>query len=320
MATRGFQRLAEPGMLKHVGISRRMLDLAAQQGGYIRRDQLVSQGLSASAIDRRLNEGVITKVIPGIYMVIPSPDHVDLLRGAVLALPDAVVSHQSAAHLLPFPRLPALTPTVMVPSHTTHRFPGLVVRRCSDLIDTDIVEIDGLVVTSTPRTFWDLGGLLRFGEFDAIGESLVIAGRMGLDEFEEMTIRLARRGKPGSRAAHHFLEIRAGGDPKATVLERKGREVLFNAGLPEPVPQYPLPWTPHRRFDDAYPDERIAIEWDSRAWHEQRAAMASDRRRDREAATQGWVLLRYTWDEVTKKPHEIVDEVTTMLRKRQIAV
>ena len=61
----------------------------------------------------------------GIYRVIPSQGYVDLLRGAVLTLPQAVVSHESAAHMLRFPKLPVLVPTVVVPSYTTHRFPGV---------------------------------------------------------------------------------------------------------------------------------------------------------------------------------------------------
>ncbi|HUG32447.1 MAG TPA: type IV toxin-antitoxin system AbiEi family antitoxin domain-containing protein [Acidimicrobiia bacterium] len=303
-----------------MGISRRVLDLASHQGGYIRRDQLFSLGLSPSAVDRRVNEGAIILVTPGVYLVIPSNDHIDLIHGAVLALPDAIVSHQSATHLLHFPRLPELKPTVVVPSHTTHRFPGVVVRRCDDLIDSDVVDVEGIAVTGATRTFFDLGGVLRFREFDAIGESLVIAGRMDLDEFEQMTRRLARRGKPGSRAARDFLEIRAGSHRRATVLERKGRAVLSSAGLPDPRPEFPIPWAPRRRFDDAYPDAAMAIEWDSRAWHEQRAAMASDRRRDREAAAHGWVVLRFTWDEVTQRPNEIVESVATLLRDRRIAV
>jgi hypothetical protein len=307
-------------MLEQMGISRRVLDLAAQQGGYVRREQLITQGLSPSAIDRRVNEGVITLVTPGVYQVIPSSDHIDLLRGAVLALPDAVVSHQSAAYVLRFPKLPALVPTVVVPSHTTHRFPGVTVRRCDDLVESDIVQVEGMTVTNVTRTFFDLGRLLKFSDFDEIGEALVIAERMELDRFEQVTRRLARRGKPGSRSAHDFLEIRAGKDRRATVLERKGRAIMSSAGLPAPTPQHPIPWSPGRRFDDAYPHAKVAIEWDSRAWHEQRQAMAADRRRDREAAAHGWVVLRFTWEEVTKKPLEIVGTVKTLLRDRRVAI
>ncbi|HEU4894679.1 MAG TPA: hypothetical protein VFT85_02485, partial [Acidimicrobiia bacterium] len=282
--------------------------------------QLVAYGLSPSIIDRRVNEGVLTPVVPGVYVVFPARDDTDLLRGAVLALPDAVVSHHSAAHLLDFPRLPERKPTVVVPSHTTHRFPDVTVRRCNDLVPGDVTEVDGLPVTSVTRTLFDLSRLLRFREFDAIGESLIISGMMELGNFDDMTERLARRGKGGSRFARLFLEIRSGHESKATVLERKGREVLAGGGLPKPEAQHPIPWAPTRRFDDAYPDARLAIEWDSRAWHQQRAAMTADRRRDREAAAHGWVVVRLTWDEITETPHESVSSVGSLLRDRRTAV
>lgn len=290
--------------------------LAAAQGGFVRRDQLSTFGMSGSAIDRRVSRRELVPVIPGVYRLFPPRDSIDLLRGAVLALPDAVVSHQSAAHLLRFPTLPEEDPTVVVPSHTTHRFPGVTVRRCNDLIDDDVTEVEGLPVTCVPRTFFDLGRVLRFRKFDQIGESLVIAKLMTLDEFEEITHRLARRGKGGSRYAHIFLEIRSGHERSATILERKGRTVLSGADVPMPVPQHAIPWSPSRRFDDAYPDAAVAIEWDSRAWHEQRAAMANDRRRDREAAAHGWVVLRFTWEDIAERPHEIVESVRTLLRER----
>ena len=266
-----------------------------------------------------MSAGDLTPAIPGIYIVIPSVDYVDLLRGAVLGLPKAVVSHQSAAHLLRFPKPPVLIPTVVVASHTTHRFPGVTVRRCSDLAESDVVVVDGLAVTNVVRTFFDLGGLLRFKHWDAIGESLIIAGKMELASFEDLTVRLARRGKPGSRHAHEFLQVRTGHIPKATVLERRGRDVLAQAGLPAPLSEYQIPWQQGHRFDDAYPEARVAIEWDSRAWHEQRAAMAADRRRDREAAAHGWVVLRFTWEEVTDRPHEVVETVGLLLHDRKIA-
>jgi hypothetical protein len=206
---------------------------------------------------------------------------------------------------------------VVVPSHTTHRFPDVTVRRCNDLIASDIVQIDGLPVTSVARTFFDLAGLLRFSYWDSIGESLVIAEQMDLAQFEQLTQRVARRGKRGSRSAWDFLAMRAGSHPRSTILERKGRAVLASAGLPAPISEYPIPWRPSNRFDDAYPRARIAIEWDSRAWHEQRAAMASDRQRDRQAASHGWVLIRFTWDEVTKRAYEVVETVATLLRQRR---
>lgn len=307
-------------MLGSMGIPKQVLELAATQGGYATRSQLAACGLSDSAIDRRVNVGDLKPVTHGVYVVIPSADPVDLVRGATLALPSAVVSHQSAAHLLRFPKRPNLQPTVVVPSHTTHQFPGVTVRRCDDLMPSDTVQVDGLAVTNTVRTFFDLGRLLDFKEYDAMGEALVIAGRMELDTFERTVARLARRGKPGTRAAKDFLDIRwSGSDRRATILERKGRAVLSSGGLPIPIAQFPIPWERHRRFDAAYPDAALAIEWDSRAWHEQRRAMAADRRRDRRASMHGWTILRFTWEDVTERPREIIAAVSTLLNDRRAA-
>lgn len=273
--------------------------------------------MSTSAIDRALAAEAMTMVSPGVYRIFHSDDHIDLIRGAVLALPDAVASHQSAAHLLAFPQLPRLVPTVTVASHTTHRFPGVTVRRSDDLHRSHLTAVDRVRVTNIPRTVFDLAGIQRSKEFAAMAEALIIAGLMKEAHLEQMVIGLARRGKPGSRTARDFLELRAGGDPGATTLERKGRAILAAAGLPAPIPQYPIPWSPGKRFDDAYPEAKVALEWDSRAWHLQRDAMASDRRRDRQAALHGWVLLRYTWQEITEKPSEIIETVTMLLRESE---
>lgn len=302
-----------------MGIEKHVLDVAVRQGGYVTRAQMIESGLSPSAIDRKVANGTVSVVAHGVYQVVSPDRHTDLLRGATLALPKAVVSHQSAAHLLFFPKLPMLEPTVVVPSHTTHQFRGVTVRRCDDLIPSDVIKVDGLSVTNTSRTFFDLGRLLGFKEYDEIGEALVIASRMDLESFERVTNRLARRGKPGARAAKDFLEIRTGPNRGATVLERRGRAVISSGGLTLPVAQFPIPWDTDRRFDEAYPAERLAIEWDSRAWHQQRRAMASDRRRDRQAAANGWVILRFTWEDVVVKPDEVINTVSTLLKERKVA-
>lgn len=296
--------------------SHNIVALAAKQGGYISRDQLLQMKLSGSAIDRRVRAGDLSVVAHGTYQVFPSDDYVDLLRGAVLTLPNAVVSHQAAAHLLDFPRRPALEPTVTVASHTTHEFPSVTVRRCNDLDPSHLTKVQRLHVTNVMRTAFDLAGVLKYQEFESITESLILDGRLEMRHLRRMEAELARRGKPGSRSVHEFIATRDGFDPKATPLERIGRGVLKAAGLPTPIPQFPIPWDPDRRFDDAFPPPRLAIEWDSRSWHEQRVAMQADRERDREAAMHKWFVARFTWEEVTKTPDKVAATVAYLLRER----
>ncbi|MFZ0014935.1 MAG: hypothetical protein WAL25_12570 [Acidimicrobiia bacterium] len=299
-----------------MGISREVIERAAGQGGLVTRAQLLAMGHSSGSIDWWVKSDAVVVVGAGVYRVVPPADHQDLVRGAILALPNAVASHQSAAHLLHLPRLPRLEPTVSVASRTTHRFPGVTVRRCDDLRPSHLTRVGDIPVTGSARTLFDLAGVLPFTEFDLIAEAAIVHGRVKLDQFERVSNSLARRGKRGSRSAHDFLEMRSTGDPKATRLESKGRAVLSAAGLPDPIPQFPMPWNPTRRFDDAYPHASLALEWDSKTWHGQRAAMRSDRVRDREAAVHGWSVVRFTWEDVTEHPREVASTVARLLQLR----
>jgi hypothetical protein len=299
-----------------MGVPAEVVRLAAQQGGYVRRSQLLELGYSESAIDRRLTTEDIKPVVASVYQVFPSSDHLDLIRGACLALPSAVASHETAAHLLEFPILPTLVPTVTVPSNTTHRFPGVTVRRGDDFLPEHLTWFGGLPITSTTRTVFDLAAVIHPRQFDRIAEALILADRMSLEELQAVAQAIARRGKPGSRVARNFVESRAGTHPRSTKLERIGRDVLSAGGLPSPTPQYPVPWDLHKRFDDAYPEAKVAIEWDSRAWHSQRGAMTADRRRDREAVSHGWVVLRFTWEDLEDKPGDVVSTVASLLERR----
>lgn len=292
--------------------------LAATQGGFISRGQLQELGLSKSGIDRLIRIGDVTHVTEGIYQVFKPGNHLDLMRGAILALPDATVSHESAAHLLELPYLPELVPTVTVASHTTHRFPGVFVRRNDDITKSHLTEVKGLVVTNVARTVFDLAAIHKYREFVRVAEAAILAGRMHLSDINALLTELARRGKPGVQAVRDFVESRSGVED-GTVLERKGRKVLSDGNLPTPKAEFPIPWDPRRRFDDAYPDARLALEWDSRGWHAQQDAMTDDRRRDREAAAHGWLVVRFTWNDVTRHPVEVISTVSRLLEQRQNA-
>ena len=299
----------------NVGLSRRVVAIATGNGGYVTRDQLRMIGMSDSAIDRSIRRGDMHAVSTGVFQVLPSNDHADLMRGAQLALPGGVASHQSAAHLLRLPELPALVPTLTVVSTTTHRFPGVTVRRTDDLSSHHVVNIDGIQCTNGGRTLFDLAGVLRYRQFASIAETAITAGRVRLDQLEIVANELCRRGKRGTKAIGDFLEWNSSGS--GTALERRGRAILKGSSLPSPIPEYSIPWRPHQRFDDAYPTHTFAIEWDSRRWHERRAAMQSDRERDREAAMHGWVVVRFTWDDVTESPSKVALTVARILADRQ---
>ncbi len=298
-------------------IERDCRDLALRQGGVVRRDQVLELGMTSRMIERRLASGDWTLVTRGVYRLFAVADPRRLVEAAVAALPGAVVSHESAAALHRFPLIPDTPPTVTVHSSTTHSFPGVTVRRTRDLARHHVEQRAGLPVTTVPRTVVDLAAIYGERRLSDLVDELVASSRLGWSALVATIDEVARPGKRGSALLRRLVEDRAEpGMVVATRLERRGLAVLRAGGLAPPAVQMPIPWAPDRRWDAAYPAERVAIEWDSRRWHTRREDFQSDRERDREAAAHGWIVLRFTWEDLQLRPDRVVEEIRTVLELR----
>ncbi len=297
-----------------MSIERACIEIAARQGGVIRRTQALELGLTAKMIRSRVMSEQWSVVSRGVYRLLGARDYRELLHGAVATLPNAVVSHQSAARIHAISGAPIDPVTVTVHSSTTHRFVGVVVRRCVDLAPHHIEEIDGLPTTTLARTVVDLAGVVSSGRLARIVDELVVGSRMELDGLAALVDEIARRGKPGSAALREVLdERRDAAWATATELERFGLSVLEQFGLPAPETQFPAPWGGAERLDAAYPEARVAIEWDSRRWHTRAADFERDRRRDRRAAVHGWIILRVTWRDLKQRSAQVAADVGAIL-------
>lgn len=60
-------------------------------------------------------------------------------------------------------------------------------------------------------------------------------------------------------------------------------------------------------------DQRLLVELDSRTWHEQLAAMDSDRRRDQQAMAVGYLTFRITWRHVTREWSDVSADLLALL-------
>lgn len=288
--------------------------LAAEQGGVLRRNQALELGLTKRKIAHRVMTGRWHQVARSVYRVLSMRSAEDRLRAAAIALPGAVVSHQSAAELLEIPSVERGLAVVTVHTCTTHRFLDVLVHRSHDLDPAHVTEVRDLPVTNTARTVIDLASVLRPRHVASIIDDLVAAKRLAIDELQAIAQEVLRRGKPGSAALRELLADRGDGpEANASRLERLGVQLLRDSGLPGSRTEFPIPWNPRRRFDLAYPDSKLAIEWDSRRWHTQVEAFDRDRERDRQAVRNGWRVLRYTWRDLTTRPGGIVDTVRSVL-------
>ncbi|WP_433002721.1 endonuclease domain-containing protein [Kribbella sp. CA-294648] len=101
----------------------------------------------------------------------------------------------------------------------------------------------------------------------------------------------------GSAAARR---VAASADARAeSALESMLRARVMEAGFRGFVPQYRIrDRSFFTRVDLADPLSRIVLEADSFAHHGSRAALRRDCRRYVELAARGWLLLRYSWEDV----------------------
>ncbi|MGH9053818.1 MAG: DUF559 domain-containing protein [Acidimicrobiia bacterium] len=297
---------------------RRIRLIGEIQHGMVTRGQLLALGMTDRMVEFRLRAGLWDRVVPGVYGL-PGrvKDRRSSLAAATLALPGAVVSHESAGIVHQLPGVPHVA-AVTVAYRTTHSFPGVVVHQSTDLTPADIVTHDRLRVTSLSRTILDLARVLRRERLERVVDHCLTARRVDIAVLRTQLDSVARRGKPGIRLLRAVLDERGPGyvAPESE-LERLAMEVLTTGGLPEPERQVTLLWgssEPHR-VDFAYPEARLVIEVDGRRWHTRDLDFERDRRRDNLATLAGWRVLRFTWGQLQEEPARVCWAVRQALGK-----
>lgn len=239
------------------------------------------------------------------------------MRGAVATLPDAAISHESAAELHGIPLIPRGNAVVTVHARTTHGYPGVTVHRSLDLATHQIVTIDDLRTTSIPRTLIDLAAVCKKGLVARAMDEMLASGRVRIEELVAAFEETARPGRTGSKAMRELLAERVGDElVSASKLEQVGMDLFDRGGIPRPRWQFPAPWNPDERIDFAWPEYLAGVEGDGRRWHTRVADFERDRRRDRLSLLHRWTILRFTWFDFTKRPDEVLTQVRQLLDQR----
>ena len=291
--------------------------LAARQAGFVSGRQAADHGLTPAAIRWRVEQKLWTPVRNGLFEVNGINRNLrGLIRGAVAILPQAAVSHESAAELHLIPPVARGKAVVTVHARTTHNYPGVTVHRSLDLTPDHIVMVDDIKTTSIARTLVDLAAVCRKGVVARAMDEMLSSGRVRIEELVSVFEETARPGRTGSKAIRELLAERVGDElVSASKLERVGMELFERGGIPRPVWQFPAPWNPDERIDFAWPRSLAGVESDGRRWHTKVADFDRDRRRDRLSLLHRWTILRFTWFDFTRRPDEVLAQVRQLLEQ-----
>jgi very-short-patch-repair endonuclease len=226
---------------------------------------------------------------------------------------DAAIAGRSAAHLhgaLPPPDGEPVE--VVVPRRS--RFGPVVGLRIhnGELMPGDLRFVEGVTVTSPVRTCWDLALWLDPVEAVVLVDQLARARAVTVPQLASYA-----RARAGSRGWRRLARVAQLADAGAeSPQESRLRVRLVLVGIPRPVTQHEIRRDGEliARVDLAWPDRRVAVEYDG-VWHAAEEQIHADRRRLNRVTGAGWTVLHVTGKRLREDFDGFVAELRAALRR-----
>jgi very-short-patch-repair endonuclease len=286
--------------------------VARSQAGAFSHAQARAAGLPLETIRRRVMSGRWLRLQPPVYAEAACPQQVETrLWAAVLQVgAPCLMAGAAAARLW---QLPAPTGPVRVLVPRSRRPQGgadlVVVRR--DVAPTDAARVGGLPVTAVERTVLDCLRTLPARPARAL---LEMALQRRLVHLDRLTKRIAAEpGRMGTPRVRRILSgVSAGADSAAeAALHRRLRRASVT-GWSANVPVHD-----GRGLigivDILFPERRLVVEVDGRAWHVDLDRFQRDRDRQNRLVAAGYTVLRFTADDVAFRPDDVVAVIRRQL-------
>ena len=175
--------------------------------------------------------------------------------------------------------------------------------------------IEDVPVTSPLRTAWDVASLESVGSSVATLDAMVRAGAVSPAELSAMAAEgNGRWGVARVRRAVPLVDARAESPPESRV-----RVALVLAGL-TPVPQYEVRVDGDfvARVDLAFPDARVAVEYEG-AYHFEDGQIVRDDARYERLRAAGWTVIRLSAADL-RDLDTVVERVRAVLPPAKMAI
>jgi hypothetical protein len=293
---------------------------ARRQHGLFTGEQAVEHGVTGPALRTLIEAGWCSRLGRGVFVVNAAPRTREqaLLAATLVHRAPAAASHRAAADLATIPGYASALPEVTVAHGRNRRTPYGIVHGSLQLPDRHVVVRRGIAVTTVARTIFDLAGIEPEDRVARALDHAISRQMCTLRQVNQVFFALARRGRRGTVAMRTLLEARGEGYvPPASELERLGRKVFAEGGLP--VPEFEVHLGDGDligRVDCYWRSSLVVVELDSRRHHDGLSARESDRRRDNRLMAAGWRVLRFTWADLIDRPRDTVATIRHALAQR----
>jgi very-short-patch-repair endonuclease len=213
--------------------------------------------------------------------------------------PSAVLSHVAAAVMWGFIEADECVPEVTVTGPGTRAHRGVRVHRTAALAQHDWLRFDGVPITSPLRTLLDLAAVV-----DEKTLRRAVRRAQGLRRVTVRQLAEALRRGGRRRGVRRLARIIATGPaPTRSELENVVLDLLLDGGFASPDVNRPLRLDGRRVVPDfRWPAERIVVEADGAAWHDNPDARREDAERQALLEAHGERVLRVTWTQAVARP------------------
>ncbi|ORB37745.1 hypothetical protein [Mycobacterium persicum] len=290
------------------------LALLENAGGFATTAQLLTV-MTRQQLDVQVKNGGLVRVWYGVY----SAQQPSLL-GRMAALDifmgrQAVACLGTAATLYGFDTENTTAIHVLDPGVRMRPTVGLMVHQRTG---ARLQRVSGRLATAPAWTAVEVARQLRRHRALATLDAALRSMRCTRSEIESAVTE--QRGRRGIVAVRELLPL---ADPRAeSAMESEVRLVIIDHGLPLPELQYPIYgrngelW----RVDFAWPERRLAAEYESVDWHAGRNEMLSDKTRWGRIQELGWTIIPIVVSDVRQHPYRLAQRIATHLDRTRIAI
>jgi hypothetical protein len=301
-------------------LDHKLAELAAAQHGLFTAEQATSIGMTRCQLDRRKRSGRWVVLHPGVYRIagVPESWRRDLLAACWAGRGLCVASHRSAAALWELPGGSSDLCEITCHRWFRARPPGLVVHETNLLRDEDMTTTDGIPVTSVEQTLLGLAAVVRPSVVEMAIDRALRARLTTSSALDSFLTRKKKQGRNGVAVLGDLLSVR---DPLAGIpesaMETRMKQLLRRHGFPTPRFQHEI--CHHGRFvarvDAAYPELRIALEYDSYEHHTGRLAIVRDNDRRNLLTRIDWRSVTFTAADLANDGGEAIEALRAARRQ-----
>jgi hypothetical protein len=271
--------------------------------------------ITRRAFETELNSGSLERIWQGIYCR-GEPDDVLRLRGLDLSCgTEVAVCLGTAAAMYGFDtEEPADLHVLSPPGCRLRSADGLVVHRRDG---APLTVIDGRPATTPDWTAVEVARSLRRPRALATLDAAMRSGTCTRPELWRAAEQQA--GRRGIVTVRDMIPLADG--LAESPMESEARLAMIDGGLPIPKLQHEIVDGNGelRRVDFAWPDERVAVEYDGLDWHSGFDAMRRDRIRSAALLDVGWVVIAIVFEDVRYRAWEFVARIDAQLRRARAA-